>query len=187
LSDKVPAPIMIGIGMVVFAWSSWLMTSVNVHTAFWTLAWWTILSRVGLGFVFPAISSGALKVLPPHLLGQGSGASNFMRQLGGAFGVNLLTVFIERRTIMHADAFAATQTSDNATTMDLLREIAGLMHASGLPDSQLMPAAASFLSQTVIIQSSNAAFQDGFLIVCGIFLLALIPTWFMWRAPSSAT
>ncbi|MDF1857254.1 DHA2 family efflux MFS transporter permease subunit, partial [Pseudooceanicola sp.] len=115
LSDKVPAPIMIGIGMAVFAGSSWLMAAANVHTAFWTLAWWTILSRVGLGLVFPAISSGALKVLPPDLLGQGSGASNFIRQLGGAFGVNLLTVFIERRTIMHADAFAATQTSDNAT------------------------------------------------------------------------
>ena len=187
LSDKVPAPIMIGAGMAIFAWSSWLMTAVNVHTAFWTLAWWTILSRVGLGLVFPAISSGALKVLPPHLLGQGSGASNFIRQLGGAFGVNLLTVFIERRTIMHADAFAGTQTSDNATTMELLREVASLMHASGLPDSQLMPAAASFLGQTVVIQSSNAAFQDGFLIVCGIFLLALVPTWFMWRAPSLAT
>jgi len=187
LSDKVPAPIMIGAGMAVFAGSSWLMTAVNVHTAFWTLAWWTILSRVGLGLVFPAISSGALKVLPLHLLGQGSGASNFIRQLGGAFGVNLLTVFIERRTIMHADAFAATQTSDNATTMELLREVAGLMHASGLPDSQLLPAAASFLGQTVVIQSSNAAFQDGFFIVCGIFLLALVPTWFMWRAPSSGT
>lgn len=187
LSDKVSAPIMIGIGMAVFAGSSWLMAAANVHTAFWTLAWWTILSRVGLGLVFPAISSGALKVLPPDLLGQGSGASNFIRQLGGAFGVNLLSVFIERRTIMHADAFAATQTSDNATTMELLREVAGLLHASGLPDSQLLPAAASFLGQTVMIQSSNAAFQDGFLIVCGIFLLALVPTWFMWRAPASGT
>ncbi|OAN77372.1 multidrug MFS transporter [Sulfitobacter sp. EhC04] len=185
LSDRVPAPIMIGFGMVVFAGSSWLMAAANVHTAFWTLAWWTILSRVGLGLVFPAISSGALKVLPPHLLGQGSGASNFVRQLGGAFGVNLLTVFIERRTIMHADAFAATQTSDNATTMELLHEVAGLLHASGLPDAQLMPAASSYLGQTVMIQSSNAAFQDGFLIVCGIFLLALVPTWFMWRAPRS--
>ncbi|WP_185803946.1 DHA2 family efflux MFS transporter permease subunit [Pontivivens nitratireducens] len=186
LSDKVSAPIMIAIGMAVFAGSSWLMASANVHTAFWTLAWWTVLSRVGLGLVFPAISSGALKVLPVHLLGQGSGASNFIRQLGGAFGVNLLSVFIERRTIMHADAFAATQTSDNSTTMELLGQVAGLLHTSGLPDSQLMPAAASFLGQTVMIQSSNAAFQDGFLVVCGIFLLALIPTWFMWRAPSSS-
>tara|TARA_Y100001933_G_scaffold194553_1_gene194678 strand:+ start:2421 stop:3971 length:1551 start_codon:yes stop_codon:yes gene_type:complete len=184
LSDKVPPPVLIGSGMLVFAWSSWLMAEANVHTAFWTLAWWTVLSRMGLGLVFPAISSGALKVLPPHLIGQGSGASNFIRQLGGAFGVNLLTVFIERRTFMHADGFAATQTSDNAATMEFLREVAGLMHISGLPETQLMPAAASFLNQVVVIQSSNAAFQDSFLVVCGIFLLALVPTWFMWRAPS---
>ena len=96
----------------------------------------------------------------------------------------MLTVFIERRTVMHADAFAATQTSDNSTTMELLREVAGLMHASGLPDMQLLPAAASFLGQTVVIQSSNAAFQDGFMVVFGIFVLALVPTWFMWRARS---
>jgi hypothetical protein len=88
---------------------------------------------------------------------------------------------------MHADAFAATQTSDNSTTIELLQEVAGLMHTAGLPDTQLMPAAASFLGQTVVIQSSNAAFQDAFLVVCGIFLLALIPTWFMWRAPSPGT
>ncbi|VCU62333.1 Multidrug resistance protein B (plasmid) [Tritonibacter mobilis] len=184
LSDKVPPPVLIGSGMLVFAWASWLMAEANVHTAFWTLALWTVLSRVGLGLVFPAISSGALKVLPPHLIGQGSGASNFARQLGGAFGVNLLTVFIERRTIMHADALAATQTSDNSTTIELLREVAGLMHSSGLADTQIMPAATSFLRQIVVIQSSNAAFHDSFLVVCGIFLLALIPTWFMWRAPS---
>ena len=98
--------------------------------------------------------------------------------------MNLLTVFIERRTIMHADALAATQTSDNSTTIELLREVAGLMHSSGLADTQIMPAATSFLRQIVVIQSSNAAFHDSFLVVCGIFLLALIPTWFMWRAPS---
>ncbi len=184
LSDKVPAAILIGIGMAIFAWSAWLMADANINTTFWTLAWWTVISRVGLGLVFPAISSGALQVLPRHLLGQGSGASNFIRQLGGAFGVNLLTVFIERRTVMHADAFAATQTSDNSTTMELLREVAGLMHTSGLPDTQLLPAAASFLGQTVVIQSSNAAFQDGFIVVFGIFVLALVPTWFMWRARS---
>ncbi len=173
---------MIGAGMAIFAGSSWLMAGADINTTFWTLAWWTVISRIGLGIVFPAISSGSLRVLPRHLLGQGSGASNFIRQLGGAFGVNLLTVFIERRTVMHADAFAATQTSANPATMDLLQNVAGIMHGSGLPDSQLLPAAASFLGQSVVIQASNAAFQDGFLIVFGIFVLALVPTWFMWRA-----
>lgn len=46
--------------------------------------------------------------------------------------------------------------------MELLREVAGPLHAWGLPNAQLIPAASSFLGQTVMIQSSNAAFQDGF-------------------------
>ncbi len=183
LSDKMPAPVLILIGALVFAWASWLMTEANVHTAFWALAWWAALSRMGLGLMFPAISTGSLKVLPPHLLGQGSGAANFTRQLGGAFGVNILAVFTERRTIMHADALAATQTSDNSSTMVLLKEVAGLMHSAGLPETQLMPAAASFLGEVVVIQASTAAFQDAFLVVCGIFLVVLVPTWFMWRPP----
>mgnify|MGYP001038045401 CR=1 FL=1 len=181
LSDKVPAAALIGFGMAIFAWSSWLSASVEINTAFWTLAWWTILSRVGLGLVFPAISAGSLQVLPPSLIGQGSGAMNFIRQLGGAFGVNLLAVFMERRTMHHADAFAATQTSDNSATMELLRQVSAIAHTAGLPDTQIMPVAAGFLGNSVVIQASTAAFRDGFLVVTAIFLIALIPTWVMYQ------
>jgi len=181
LSDKMPAAVLIGLGMAVFAWSSWLSSSVEINTAFWTLAWWTILSRIGLGLVFPAISAGSLQVLPPSLIGQGSGAMNFIRQLGGAFGVNLLAVFMERRTMHHADAFAATQTSDNSATMELLRHVAAIAHTSGLPDTQIMPVAAGFLGRTIAIQANTAAFRDGFLVVTLIFLIALIPTWMMYQ------
>ena len=65
------------------------------------------------GLVFPALTAGSLRVLPHALVAQGSGAMNFVRQLGGAFGVNLLAIFLERQTMFHADALTATQTSDN--------------------------------------------------------------------------
>ncbi|NBJ13050.1 DHA2 family efflux MFS transporter permease subunit [Microvirga arsenatis] len=187
LSDKLPATLLIGGGMALFAWSSWLTAAVEINTGFWTLAWWTILSRVGLGFVFPAISAGPLKTLPRELIGQGSGAMNFIRQLGGAFGVNLLAVFMERRTMLHADAFAATQTSDNPATMALLQEVGSIVHTAGLPDTQAMAAASQFLAQMVVIQANTAAFRDGFLVVTLIFVIALIPTAIMHYASTRAT
>src|SRR5690606_37398212 len=108
--------------MAIFAWSSWLTASVEINTAFWTIAWWTVISRIGLGLVFPPLTAGSLQVLPRELIGQGSGVINFIRQLGGAFGVNLLAVFLERRTAFHADVLAATQTSANQATTDFLAE-----------------------------------------------------------------
>ncbi|MET3790817.1 DHA2 family efflux MFS transporter permease subunit [Aquamicrobium terrae] len=182
LSDKVPAGYLIGIGMLIFAWSSWLTASVSVDTAFWTLAWWTVISRIGLGLLFPSLTAGSLKVLPRELVAQGSGAINFIRQLGGAFGVNLLSVFLERRTVYHADALTATQTSHNPATMDLLSTVAGIAKSGGLPDYQQIPAALQFLGQVISIQANTLAFHDGFLIVTVVFLIALVPTWMLHRA-----
>lgn len=182
LSDRLPAGYLIGAGMLIFAWSSWLTASIGIDTAFWTLAWWTVISRIGLGFVFPSLTAGSLKVLPRDLIGQGSGAMNFIRQLGGAFGVNLLAVFLERRTVLHADALTATQTSDNPVTMDLLARVAGIARSAGLPDHQQVPAALQFLGQVIAIQANTQAFRDGFLVVMLVFLAALLPTWLLHRA-----
>lgn len=182
LSDRVPAGWLIGIGMFIFAWSSWLTAAVGIDTTFWTLAWWTVISRIGLGLVFPSLTAGSLKVLPRDLVGQGSGAMNFVRQLGGAFGVNLLAVLLERRTMLHADALAATQTSDNPATMDLLARVAGMVRAAGLPDFQSLPAALQYLGQMISIQANTLAFRDGFIVVTLIFLFALLPTWLLHRA-----
>ncbi len=182
MSDKVPAGYLIAIGMVLFAWSSWLTASVSVDTAFWTLAWWVVISRIGLGLLFPSLTAGSLKVLPRELVAQGSGAINFIRQLGGAFGVNLLAVFLERRTVYHADGLTATQTSGNPATMDLLGTVSGIVKAGGLPDYQQIPAAIQFLGQMIAIQANTLAFHDGFLVVMLVFLIALVPTWMLHRA-----
>src|SRR5690606_25851710 len=120
LADRLPIGLLIGVGMAIFAYSSWLTASIEINSAFWTVAWWTVISRIGRGLACPALTAGSLRVLPRELIAQGSGAINFVRQLGGAFGVKLLSVFLERRTIFHADALAATQTSDNPTTVALL-------------------------------------------------------------------
>ncbi len=182
LSDRLPIGFLIGVGMAIFAWASYLTAQVTIHTSFALLAWWSALSRIGLGFAFPSLTAGSLQVLPSELVGQGSGAINFSRQLGGAFGVNLLAIFLERRTEFHADALAVTQSGDNATTAELLKQLARSLHASGLPDFQQIPAALAYLGQMIVAQASTLAFQDGFLIVTVIFLVALGPTWLLHRA-----
>ena len=74
------------------AWSNWLCGDADVDTPFWTLAGWIVLGRLGSGLMTPALNAGALRALPAELLAQGSGAVNFVRQLGGALGVNLISV-----------------------------------------------------------------------------------------------
>ena len=90
-------------------------------------------------------------------------------------------VTLERRTVLHADALAATQTPDNSATMAFLAQVAKIVHGAGLPDFQQLPAAAWFLGQTVYLQASTMSYRDCFLITAIVFTAALVPTWVMDR------
>ena len=48
---------------------------------------------------------------------------NFARQLGGAFGVNALSITLDRRTMLHSEAFTSTQSAANSATGELLQPI----------------------------------------------------------------
>ena len=54
----------------------------------------------------PALTTGALDALDREQVPHGAGAITFVRQLGGAFGVNLLTFFLEWRHRQEGGDFA---------------------------------------------------------------------------------
>lgn len=181
LADLVSPGWLCVFGTAVFAWSCWLTAQVDVGTSFWTFATWILIGRMSLGVLFPALSVAALAVLPQHLMAQGSGASNFVRQLGGAFGVNILAIMLERRSAYHADTLTWTQTPGNPATMDWLAHGRALAAQSGLPEPQQLPLALYQLGRTVWLQANMLAFRDGFLITTAAFVLSLLPCfWLVW-------
>lgn len=95
LADRHSARVLVVFGIGAFALSAVLFALSDLTLAFGWLVLWTVLGRVGIGFMLPALSTGALNPLEPQELGAGSSTLNFMRQLGGAFGVNLVALTIE--------------------------------------------------------------------------------------------
>jgi len=181
LADLISPGWLCVIGTAIFAWSCWLTMGVDVGTGFWTFAIWILIGRMSLGLLFPALSVASLAVLPPHQMAQGSGASNFIRQLGGAFGVNLLTILLERRTIFHADGLTAGQAADNAATAAWLAQAAEAAGRAGLAEPQHLPLALHQLGQLIWLQASVLGFRDSFLVTTGAFVLALLPCLWLTR------
>jgi len=95
LADHKSARSLVVFGILLFAASAVLFALSDLELAFGWLALWTVIGRVGIGFMLPALSTGALNPLKPEELGAGSSTINFTRQLGGAFGVNLVALTIE--------------------------------------------------------------------------------------------
>ncbi|MDH1262537.1 MULTISPECIES: DHA2 family efflux MFS transporter permease subunit [unclassified Pseudomonas] len=97
LSDRLSAAVLLTGGLLVFAVSCAGLGWQGQGASFLVLCFWACVGRIGLGILLPALSTGSLDILSQDELAQGAGAITFVRQLGGAFGVNLLTFFLEWR------------------------------------------------------------------------------------------
>lgn len=179
LSDRIPARGMIIAGLLCFALSSYWLGLVDANTSFWMIAWMVVLSRIGLALIKPSLNLAALRPLPPQQLSQGAGMINFARQLGGAFGVNSLSIVLDRRTMFHSEAFTSTQSGANTATAELLQQMQALLAQSGVAADQLNSGALHYLGRMVQAQAYTLGFRDSFLVCALIFTISLIPAWIM--------
>jgi EmrB/QacA subfamily drug resistance transporter len=182
MSDHLPARTLVISGLICFMLSSYWLAVVDVNSGFWMVAGSVVLSRIGLGLIKPSLNVTALRSLRPELLTQGAGMINFARQIGGAFGVNMLSVTLDRRTFFHSDALTSLQTSANTGTAELMRQLKMLLAQGGLPPDLQASGALHYLGRVVYAQAYTMGFRDSFLLVAIIFTVGLIPAWIMGRA-----
>lgn len=179
ISDWISPRIPIVIGLVMTSFSCFLMAGADTNTAFWVFGWWLIVGRVGLGFVFPPLTTGSMRALPPEQVSQGAGMMSFSRQLGGAFGVSFLATFVDLRSAHYAQSYIATQTSGNSATMEFLRTFKSYLAQAGTPEVLQMPAALQQLGQAIYGQATMLGFREGFLVAALVFFVAIIPGSFL--------
>jgi len=102
LADRAPLWRTLAIGLLVMAATFAVMAGVGVATAVAWVTLWAVLGRIGLGLVIPSLSLSATRVLGTPRIAAGAGTMNFMRQLGGAVGVNAVGIGLEWRLQAHA-------------------------------------------------------------------------------------
>jgi len=180
-ADQVPAHIPIMAGLLFFALGTGLLSRSDINTAFWNVAAFTMIGRFGMALIMPPLVSSAMRTLTPAQLNRGSGTLNFMRQLGGAVGINSLVLFMAQRTQFHASALTATQTPANPVSREFLDAVGGLLNEGGVPEELHRSGALHYLGQVVEAQAATLGFQDGFMFLSVVFICALVPTWILKR------
>ena len=101
LADHQPTHRLVMTGLALLALSFGLMVQMRLDSALWVLVVFTILGRIGLGFILPSLNLGSMRPLDKSLIAQGSSAISFVRTLGGAAGVSLCGIVLEWRLSAH--------------------------------------------------------------------------------------
>jgi DHA2 family multidrug resistance protein len=95
-----------------------------------------------------------------------------MRNLGGAFGLAIITTILNKRTDLHLERLRETMTWSRGAVAEQLQNLtAGFQATVGLDAQQ---AALSTLSRIVQQQALVMAFSDVFLILAVVFLAVVL-------------
>jgi len=174
LADRLAPRLMIIAGSLLFFLSFYLMIDADADTSFWTFVWWMCIGRVGISCAFPSMSMGAIRSVPAELTGQASGVLNFIRNLGGAYGVNVLSVVLARRTEFHVDSLRATQVADNSATSELLLRLQERWAAAGWSPFEQSSMSMHYLMESIRSQATMLAFKDSFLVASLVFIITAL-------------
>lgn len=84
-------------GLVLFGLSFFIFFALGGKVDYTELIVATVLGRIGLGLILPALNLATVRDLEAHHHAQSSVVVSYARQLGGVFGVAVLAVFTEGR------------------------------------------------------------------------------------------
>ena len=88
-------------GLALFGLSFLLLAILGGQIAYAQLIGVTVLGRLGLGLILPALSLATLRHLEAHHLAQSSVVISYVRQLGGVLGIAIAAVFVEWRETVY--------------------------------------------------------------------------------------
>ncbi len=111
MADKLSTHLLVTFGLALLAVSFALILVITLDTPVWYVVGFTVLGRIGLGFILPSLNLGAMRGLQKDLIAQGASSINFMRMLGGSAGVSLCGIVLEWRIAAHGDDLARVASS----------------------------------------------------------------------------
>ena len=136
--------------------------------------WMLMLRGFGMSMLFIPVSTLSLSTLKGKQIGQGAAFTGMMRQLGGSFGIALITTFMTRRNALHRNDLITNITPDNpAFQQNYQGMVANFMH-QGMAPNQAQAAALQAMDGTISGQVAVLSYMDVFLYI-GVMFLICVP------------
>lgn len=160
-------------GMIVFSIAQWALGHLSPQAGSDDAQLGLIIRGAGLGFLLTPITVASLSTLKGAQIAQGAGLTNLFRQLGGSFGIAFINTFITQQTAYHRVDLVGDISSGNSATLARTAEVAARFGVNGYSHASAQAVGLASLEHTVEQQSLMLAFNDAFMLIAIVFLLAV--------------
>jgi DHA2 family multidrug resistance protein len=159
---------------VFFIYSYLSYTILTPDTSSGDFFWILIVRGFGLGLLSVPVATMSLSTLRGQEIGQGAAFSGMMRQLGGSFGVALISTFVSRQTQVHRNTLITHISNTDPVVQQRVAQMAAGVRHRGADSLTAVKTAYAMLDGAVTKQATLLSYMDVFLWV-GIMFLVFVP------------
>jgi DHA2 family multidrug resistance protein len=173
LTDRTDARYLLGFGLLANAVSLYLMSGFNLEAGFWNVIGPRIIQGVAIAFFFVPLMAVTFATIPKEQMGNATGVTNFLRNLGGSIGVSIFTSILVRRAQFHQSRLVEGLHPLNPAYGYGLPEMENLLKSGGMRGGTAEPGALELLYGSVLRQASMLSFNDVFWVLSVLFVCLL--------------
>jgi DHA2 family multidrug resistance protein len=167
-------------GLLILAYSTFMMTQFNTSVDFDAIAWSRAIMGFGMGLVFIPLTTMAFATIRKEEMGNATSIFNLIRNLAGSFGVAFVTTLLARRAQFHQARFIEHLNPYDPRYQIGLHKAMGLLQVKAGISSEA--AGNAVIYQQLMRQSSLFSFTDAFHFST-ILLLCILPMVFLLKQP----
>ena len=175
IQKGVPQGYMVAVGFLIFfGFTFWMRNIITPDTGVEHMFWPLILRGIGLGLLFVPITTLALSTLKGKHIGEGAAFTGMMRQLGGSFGIAIITTFITRFSQEHRVNLVSHLDVSKLEVQNRVTQLQQGFIAKGFTPNEALGKAYQVLDFSVSKQSTVMSYMDIFMYL-GVMFLCCIP------------
>jgi MFS transporter, DHA2 family, multidrug resistance protein len=184
LITKVNPKSLLATGLLITAYSVFIMSRFNLYVDFDTVGLSRIVMGFGLGLVFVPLTSMAFNTISKEHMGNATSIFNLLRNIAGSFGVAIMTTLLARRAQFHQFRLTEQLNPFDYHYQIGMHKAAAVLGAKAAGVNNL--AAHGVIYQQLMRQSTLFAFTDAFYLST-IIMLCVIPLVLLLKRPKNAT
>jgi DHA2 family multidrug resistance protein len=163
------------LGMLMFFffcfWGYKVLTPDTGKAAFF---WMLIFRGVALGLLFIPVTTLSLSTLKGREIGDGAAFTGMMRQLGGSFGIAIITTFMAQQLVVHRTNLVSHLDVNSPVVQNRVHSIQQAFISKGIAPNIALQDAYKAMDYSVTKQAMVLSYMDVFMWI-GIMFLICIP------------
>lgn len=180
LLAKLDARKMLGVGIVVCAWTLLELSRLNTNAGFWDFCWPQFYMGLALGMLFVPLTTVSMDPIPNESMGNATSLFNLVRNLGGSIGIAAVSTIQTRREQVDVNVLGAHVRHGSPLATSMLNALHGhfLSQGSGRAAEQARMALFAMVEHEASMMSYNTTFR-----ILAFLFLAMLPFVFLLKKP----